>query len=165
MAFKQPPGSLEETLAPLFLNAGVKLLLPSVHRRSFLRLDSGKHLFLSVEESKKLEDKCVFLKRNPLPMSVKLLHPGAQGALGLNGRLTAQGRGEAAGCTLSTGASNCGGVGHLTVARRPDVGKELCRAGPGKGCEARGSQPDVRRPLSSPGQGLQVQAVRVPFVL
>lgn len=60
MAFKQPPGSLEETLAPLFLNAGVKLLLPSVYRRSFLRLESGKHLFLSVEESKKLEDKCVF---------------------------------------------------------------------------------------------------------
>lgn len=40
MAFKQLAGSLDETLTTLFLNAGVRQLLPSGCLGSFLRLKS-----------------------------------------------------------------------------------------------------------------------------
>lgn len=86
-------------------------------------------------------------------MWVKLLHPGVQGALDLNGLTHCSGAREAAGCTLSTRSQQrCGG-------QTPHGGSEArcwqraLQSRPGEGPVRPESPVDVRRPLSSTCRG------------
>lgn len=82
LAFKQLTGSLEETLTTLFLNAGCQTATALSVSGSLLRLESGKHLCLSVEESKKQEDKCVYKKKAPPPHVGQIAPPWCAGCPG-----------------------------------------------------------------------------------